>query len=325
MDDAPVQGFPPRHGAICVPQWSVNRQEGRVAKLEPPHIAGLVAQIAAAMPLRATGFIVTLYGDAVVPRGGEVWMGTIIEACALVGISETLVRTAVSRLVTAGQLEGQRQGRRSFYRLTDSARAEFDEAARVIYGPPDPAGWRFVYLPEDGAEARITQLERQGYARLRPQVAVGPARGPAPSDALVFEAGAGGAVALLPDFAAQHWDLTPHAQAYTDLLTRFAPVQRHVPNLTGSQALALRLLLVHAWRSALLRDPRLPLDALPQDWPGHRARTLFAELYQALSPEAESHISTGFEGVLGVLTGASADMEKRLDGLHRWADPEAVP
>ena len=55
-------------------------------------------------PPRAAAFIVTIYGDVVEPRGGATWIGNLIEICAAVGISETLVRTAVSRLVSAGQL-----------------------------------------------------------------------------------------------------------------------------------------------------------------------------------------------------------------------------
>ena len=259
-----------------------------------------VSAIAATLPLRAAGFIVTLYGDAVVPRGGEVWIGTIIETCAMVGISETLVRTAVSRLVAAGQLEGWRRGRRSFYRLSEASRAEFEAASRLIYGPPEPWRWRFLHLPEAGAEARMTQLERQGYARLRPQLAVGPARGPVPRGLLAFDAMPEGAEALLAEFAALAWDLAPHAAAYRALIDRFAPLDGLAP-ASGAEALTARLLLVHAWRQALLRDPRLPVEALPADWPGHAARALFHRLYAALSPAADSHVGAQFEGPQGLL------------------------
>lgn len=263
-----------------------------------PSFATRLTAIADALPLRAAGFIVTLYGDAVVPRGGEVWIGTIIETCATVGISETLVRTAVSRLVASGQLEGWRRGRRSFYRLTDRAGAEFAEASRLIYGPPEPWSWRFLHLPEAGADARMATLERQGYARLRPTLAVGPARGPVPRGLLAFEAVPEGP--LLADFAAGAWDLSPHAAAYRALLALFAPLEGLAP-ATGAEALAARLLLVHAWRQALLRDPRLPAEALPADWPGHAARALFHRLYAALSPAADSQIAARFEGPQGLL------------------------
>ena len=55
-------------------------------------------------PPRATSFIVTLYGDLVEPRGGTIWMGSVIDICAAVGLTETHVRTSVSRLVANGQL-----------------------------------------------------------------------------------------------------------------------------------------------------------------------------------------------------------------------------
>ena len=272
----------------------------------------ILSAIIAQMPLRAAGFIVSLYGDAVIPRGGEVWIGTIIETCAGLGISETLVRTAVSRLVAAGQLEGWRRGRRSFYRLSEAARAEYDAAARLIYGPPEPVThWRFLHLPEDGAEARMTQLEHQGYTRLRPLLAVGPARGPVPAGLLAFDAIPQGA-ALLPEFAAQAWDLAPHAAAYRRLCAAFAPLECLTP-ASGAEALTARLLLVHAWRGALLRDPRLPAAALPADWPGHAARALFHRLYAALSPLADSQIGARFEGAAGLLPARPAEREGEKD------------
>lgn len=256
------------------------------------NIGALAAAGLAGPPPHAAGFIVTLYGDAVVPRGGEVWIGTIIATCALVGISETLVRTAVSRLVGAGQLDGSRRGRRSFYRLTEAALAEYQAAAREIYGPPDVVGWRFVHLPESQAEAVMARLEKQGYARLRPTLAVGPARGPVPQETLVFEAQASGDRSMLADFAAQFWDLEPHATAYRDFLSRFCELP---VGLIGADAMAARLLMVHQWRRALLRDPRLPPAALPGDWPGHAARALFRRLYPALLPETEGYIDAEFE------------------------------
>lgn len=271
-----------------------------------------LAALLAAVPVRAAGMIVTLYGDVVVPRGGEVWMGSIVEACAGLGISETLVRTAVSRLVSAGQLEGWRRGRRSFYRLSAQAGEEFAKAERLIYGPPEIWRWRFLHLPEPGAEARMAELERQGYARLRPHLAVGPARGPVPRGLLAFEAEPAGARALLAEFAAGAWDLAALARTYGAFLADFSPLDGLA--LAGAEALSARLLLVHAWRQVLLRDPRLPAEALPADWPGHAARRLFHRLYRALTPEADSWIGARFEGAAGLLACQTPATRARLAG-----------
>ncbi|MDJ0929859.1 hypothetical protein [Breoghania sp.] len=59
--------------------------------------------------------------------------GNLIEACKVVGIGESRVRTTVSRLVSAGQIEGEKEGRKSYYRLTSRANDEFARAARLIY------------------------------------------------------------------------------------------------------------------------------------------------------------------------------------------------
>lgn len=263
-------------------------------------LSGFVAQ----RPPRAAGFIVTLYGDAVLTRGGELGMGAIIETCALVGISETLVRTAVSRLVAAGQLIGQKVGRRSFYRLTPGAAAEFAAAARMIYAPPAPCGWRLVAGPEAALDAL------PGCARLRPGLALGPDRGPLPPGCAAVAGPAQGALPALAELAAGLWDLSGPAAAYAAFAARFAPLQGLEP--APPQALALRLLLVDSWRRAALSDPALPSEALPPDWPGPAARALFARLYRALTPAAEAAIAAGFEAAAGPLPAATAASRARM-------------
>ena len=262
----------------------------------------------AARPPRAAGFIVTLYGDAVVPRGGELGMGAIIETCADVGISETLVRTAVSRLVAAGQLAGVRRGRRSFYRLTPEAAAEFAAAAARIYAEPVPCGWRLLIGP-DGV------LDAAGLARLRPGVALGPARGPVPRGAAVLEGDVTGAGPALRALAAQLWDLPAHAAALAGVRDRFAPLIALAGAMLPAQALALRLLLVHDWRLAVLADPRLPPEAVPPDWPGLAARAVFTSLYKALTPASEARIAAVFEAARGPLPAATAASRARLEAL----------
>ena len=103
------------------------------------------------------------------PRGGLLWIGTLIEVCGLVGISETRVRTAVSRLVAAGRLEGMRAGRLSYYRLTEAARGEFAAAVALVFAPPPrPPGWL------------VAEGEAPGFAALGGGLLIGPDAAPAP-------------------------------------------------------------------------------------------------------------------------------------------------
>ena len=277
----------------------------------------------AGVTVRAAGFIVTFFGDVVVPRGGEIATGNIITACAALGISETLVRTALSRLVAAGQLESHRLGRRSFYRLAPAAGPEFDAAARSIYQGEAPGGWRLVFLPEGEAEALMPQLERQGYARLRPQLAIGPDHLPAPETGLSLAATPEQGLVHLPAFAASAWDLSEHAQAYAAFIARFSPFT--TAPLAPAEALTARLLLVHAYRQVLLRDPRLPSAALPADWPGLTARRVFARAYLNLSAGADAHVAASCEALAGALSAMSATTEARLTSLRQQREGPTPP
>lgn len=280
----------------------------------------LIKAIIEESPLKAAGFIVTIYGDVVEPRGGVVWTGNLIETCADVGISETLVRTAVSRLVAAGQLSGEREGRRSFYRLAAPARTEFAAAARMLFGPPEVADWHFVQLTGAAPDEAMQALERAGHARLGPRLAVG-AR-PMPSlkqPAVLFRAEVVSGEGDLGAFAADHWNLAQHVDAYRGFIQRFgrlADLFAGGARLGAAESLAARLVLVHQFRLVVLRDPRLPQAALPADWPGEEARRLFNDLYLRLSPEADLHVARHFVTADGALPEASEATLRRLSLLR---------
>ncbi|MCH7981446.1 MAG: hypothetical protein IID59_08065 [Proteobacteria bacterium] len=90
--------------------------------------------------LRAGSLITTVFGDSIAPRGGVVWLGSLIEAMGEFGISERLVRTSVFRLAKDGWLQSKQIGRRSFYSLTEEGRERFEQATHRIYGEP-VANW----------------------------------------------------------------------------------------------------------------------------------------------------------------------------------------
>ncbi|MFN4156640.1 MAG: PaaX family transcriptional regulator C-terminal domain-containing protein [Paracoccaceae bacterium] len=266
--------------------------------------------IAAEMRLNAAAFIVTIYGDVVVPRGGVLWTGTLIELCAGVGINESLVRTAVSRLVGASQLVGARLGRRSYYRLERSAVAAFLEAAEILYGPDRPAsGWQIIHdpslKPEDARRRRMGQIDGTVFIR--------PDRGqPIPAGAVAFRAEAVLSAAPL----AGYWDLSALNDGYARFLQLFGPVEKVVARgVADAEALILRLLLVHAYRMVLLRDPRLNPEHLRSDWNGAEARGLFRSLYLALTPAAHRHISAHCEGSEGLFPAETESTSVRLEGL----------
>src|SRR6195952_3423208 len=86
-------------------------------------------------PSRTGSIVITLFGDAIVPRGGVVWLGTLLEFFATIDIDSGVVRTAMSRLAANNGLERQKGGRNSFSRLVKKGRQPFYAATRHIYDP----------------------------------------------------------------------------------------------------------------------------------------------------------------------------------------------
>ena len=263
-----------------------------------------------AAPPRAGHFIVTLYGDVVEPRGGTLWMGRVIALCQAAGLSETLVRTAMSRLVAAGQFIGERVGRRSYYRLTPTAQVEFAQADALLFSPKNP--------PTDFTLLRMTDSETTlppGFVPLRADMAIGPYRAGLAADRLVLRATVDQGAAKLPDFIAGLWDLEPLAQAYTAFLARFGPMLT-AAIVDPQDALIARLLLVDCYRTVLWRDPHLPDAALPRDWPGVAARALFVRLYLQLSGPADSYIGQVFDESEGLTLHETPQLTARRAGLE---------
>ncbi|KGM32376.1 phenylacetic acid degradation protein, partial [Inquilinus limosus MP06] len=98
-----------------------------------------------AEPSRTWSIIITVYGDAVVPRGGSLWLGTLSAFLHAIDIGDGVVRTAMSRLAADGWLERSRVGRNSFYRLAERGRETFRTATEHIYNAhPPPPGSGFV-------------------------------------------------------------------------------------------------------------------------------------------------------------------------------------
>lgn len=271
----------------------------------------VIARLLDGVDLRSAPFIVTIYGDVVVPRGGVLWTGTLIDICARVGINESLVRTAVSRLVAAQQLAGERAGRRSYYRLDASAQTEFGHAARLLYSTEaPPRGWQVLYAPalseREVKRLRLGHMDGAVYIRPDRDQAV-------PPDALMLRA----EPVEMPEAVARFWDLSALQAQYIDIHARFAPLLHHAEQgaLSDEASLVARLLLVHLYRNVLLRDPRLPAVALPADWMGGEVRKMFRKTYLALSGAAERHVAASFEGIDGPLPAHTPESNARLAGL----------
>src|SRR5271170_7302477 len=116
----------------------------------PAPVAAALRHFRAQRPLRGGSLLITIFGDAIAPRGGAITLGSLISLAQPFGLTERLVRTSVARLADDGWLVARRDGRRSEYRITPTGRDSFAEATRRIYGtiPDSWSGqWTLVILP----------------------------------------------------------------------------------------------------------------------------------------------------------------------------------
>src|SRR3954451_16233303 len=140
--------------------------------------APLLEAFHARTPIRAGSLVVTVFGDAVAPRGGELSLSSLVAIMEAFGIAAGVVRTAMSRLVGEGWFERRRSGRSSFYRLSPQGRAAFEAATEKIYGPTHHRwdGAFAMMLLDQGSErasARAT-LERLGFGAISPDLLIAP-------------------------------------------------------------------------------------------------------------------------------------------------------
>lgn len=253
-----------------------------------PALAPLLAHLHAE-PSRTGSLLVSFFGDAVVPRGGCVWIGTMMEVCEGLGVGAGVVRTALSRLAADGWVDRHKLGRNSFYRLGPQGLATFAAADARIYGPP-PHGDGRVRLVLAQGEAAKEALQAAGFAMAAPGVWVAPAGLAVPAAAgegiSLF---AGGEEGELRRLARQAWPLDRLEAAYRRFLTLFEPMAPAHSGAawTGQEAMLIRLLLVHEYRRIRLRDPLLPPALLDADWPGAAARALCVALYPAVLAASE--------------------------------------
>lgn len=262
--------------------------------LSPP-VALLLRQFHARKPARIWSLIVTLYGDAIVPRGGSLWIGSLIEIMALFRIDAGPIRTAISRLSADGWLASVKRGRASYYRLSRGGEDEFLQATRRIYAAlPVRQGELQVaaIAPAADAAALRGELKAAGFAAISPVLHAGFRELP---ETLRDRAGLFLLMPRVEDraaIAAAAFGLDDIAKAYDDFIVRYAPVAAWLRDATPSEeeALIVRTLLIHDFRRVVLRDPGLPRDLLPGDWSGEGARALAAEIYRTVVPASEQFL-----------------------------------
>ena len=254
-------------------------------------------------PIRAGSLIVTLFGDAIVPRGGELALASLAEIMRAFRISESLVRTAMSRLVSDGLFVRRKTGRNTFYSLSPAAAADFAEAAKKIYGPRD-ASWdgrlRLLLIDGSAAERAAARNEAQalGFGALTPDLMLGLSSGPEIANAvrLCAEASDDEAACRL---ATRAWPLNDLAERYLRFNAMFVPVRSILDDGPADElgCLVARILMIHEYRRVVLRDPLLPAPLLRPIGQGREAHDSAADIYRIVADPADRWLTATRERV----------------------------
>lgn len=299
--------------------------------------------------MKAGSLIISVFGDAVLPRGGRIWLGSLIGLLKPLQLNERLIRTAIFRLVKDEWMYSEAIGRRADYMLTPAGQRRFEETARHIYASNSPIWdrrWRLILTVGELEPKQRERLRRaffwQGFGVVGPDCFVHPSTDLTTAfDALITDGMSDLLRHLMPLLAARAgsdlsasdahmvrraWNLEQLGTSYTDFVTRYHPILdklRHgVQNeIDDESAFLLRTLLIHDYRRLLLRDPELPDVLLPGNWPGQKARLLCKELYRRLLAPSERHIELHMKLSSGVTPGALPMLAERF----QTEDPLTTP
>lgn len=292
----------------------------------------LRAQRWAAEPdISARSVLVTILGDTVAPLGGTIWLGDLIALAEPFGFNDRLVRTSLFRLAAEGWVDNERIGRRSRYRLTEHGQAETAAAETRIYQPAAPSwdGWWTLVLLDRSSNEVARHLGWRGFAAMGDGILARPGDHTVETRRLLDRLDL---TSQPPVAAARFDDTTPVADevfrhdsglaeaedAYHRFIDRYGPDGTEPPTVgeaAAMEAFVLRTMVVHDLRRARLRDPDLPVALLADDWAGHRAVTLAAELYRALTGSSWEWITE--------LTGLTVDPSSPPLSTRFTPDPTA--
>ncbi len=254
--------------------------------------------------LRVWSVIITVFGDAIVPRGGTVGLSALQTIMGGMRIEPNAVRTAMSRLARDRWVNRQRNGRQSFYALAPEGYALFESASQRIYGTSDPEWsglFELVLRPEDGHKNRSqfqNKMRQLGFGSPMPDVYVRPKGRPSDTlpdgtGSIVLESNRLTDGMSLETFLNRCWPIKQLSIHYERLERQFSPVLNALETNrleNPFDCLVLRILLIHEWRKLVLRNVDLPDEFRPGDDAAIPTKVLVGKVYKRLFAPSEAFL-----------------------------------
>lgn len=217
-----------------------------------------------------------------------------------IGIGEYATRSALTRMARNGLLHTSRSGRQVYYGVSDAGRVLLMEAATRVWdkgvvlrrwnGEWTLFGFSIPESRRDERHSLRSRLTWAGFGMLQHGLWISPH--PVDPHLLLAESDVAhfvhGFVARptsgtdVDTIIASAWDLESLAARYRTFLARW-----DVPEpLPGATDLSRQLLLATEWLLLVREDPCLPLQHLPEGWPGARAQSVARALRATLAGPA---------------------------------------
>ena len=259
--------------------------------------------------MRPRSIVVDLFGDSLRHHGGEAPTQALVDLLEVFDVGEPTARVVLARMRREGWFATRREGRQAVYALTDRTWRVLDEGRTRIFeraGEPWDGQWRMViYAVPEQDRAERERLRRTlswlGFGPLATATWISPHERLAEVERALPDTSA--RLDLLTcrsrdratdlDMVGRCWDLGELARDYRDLVARLEamPPAAELAGLPGRDALRLRTELVSGYRHFPFRDPDLPAELLPEDWPGRRAHELFVAAHEALAEPADAFVT----------------------------------
>lgn len=281
--------------------------------------------------------IMTLFGDSVLPRGGEIWLGSLVQLLKPLGINERLVRTSVFRLAKDTWLESHRIGRKSYYSPCHTEEIERNEN-RIYYQQREWDGnWRLLLANnQEGNTAKKDEfkkhLTKSGFSALSTNVWIHPTlpytqinqmldQNQLQSGFKLFRiSAADGSAPVFEDLAQCNLRnaIQDIQQEYQDFIELYTPVFngiKEVKSLSSEHCFLLKTLLINDYRYLLWHDVLNTNLLFGDDWIGRKARTMTAKIYRSIDTKANQHFSSVAVNSQGALPKPAPGAKKRFAHL----------
>jgi phenylacetic acid degradation operon negative regulatory protein len=263
--------------------------------------------------------ILTLYGDYLRQRSGEISIAGLIVLMGNFGLSGQAVRSAVSRMCRSGFLKVRRLRNGSYYSLTVSGYELLNKGTERIfqrkYDKWD-GSWSIVTysVPEKLREIRDrmrTELGWFGYGALSEATWISPYDMTSEVEALAARLGAKEYIysfrvrhngsTRATDIVARCWDLDKIHQQYKTFLHEYQPrYEKYLERtrlgemIEPNVCFVERFNLIHEYRRLPYLDPDLPEELLPANWLRPQAADLFKVYHDFFAARANAYFDSVF-------------------------------